>query len=62
MIAEEIKSSPNGNFKLYQLCKNVVICQSATDPHGWGNATEDEPAFMVYRPPAKVLFRYLIIA
>lgn len=48
MIAEEIKSSPNGNFKLYRLCKNVVICQTATDPHGWGNATEDEPAFMVY--------------
>lgn len=48
MLAKEIKTSPHGSFKLYQLCKNVVICTSQADPHGWGNATEDEPAFMTY--------------
>ena len=43
-----LKRSPHGNFKVTQLCKSVVICEAPSDPHGWGNATEDEPAFMVY--------------
>jgi hypothetical protein len=48
MLAKKIKSSPHGSFKLYQICKSVAICEAPTDPHNWGNATEDEPAFMAY--------------
>jgi hypothetical protein len=48
MLAKEIKASPHGSFKLYQLCKSVVICEAPKDPHGWGNGSEDEPAFMTY--------------
>ncbi|PSF33866.1 hypothetical protein C7H19_19265 [Aphanothece hegewaldii CCALA 016] len=43
-----LKISPNGSFKVSQLCESVAICESSKDPHGWGNATETEPAFMVY--------------
>lgn len=43
-----LKISPNGSFKVTQLCESVAICESQSDPHGWNNATETEPAFMVY--------------
>lgn len=47
MVAQ-IKQSPNGSFKLTKLCESVVICESPKDPHGWGNETDFEPAFLVY--------------
>lgn len=30
------------------LCKSIAILESETDPHGWGNAIEDELAFLLY--------------
>ncbi len=43
-----IKISPHGSFKVTQLGESVVICEAPKDPHGWGNGTENEPAFIVY--------------
>ncbi len=49
MLNQELKVSPHGSFKVSQLCKSVVICEAANgDRHNWGNATETEPAFIVY--------------
>jgi hypothetical protein len=33
---------------LKYLCDSIAIVESSTDRYGWGNATEDEPAFLVY--------------
>jgi hypothetical protein len=44
-----LKVSPHGSFKVSQLCKNIAICEATNgDRHNWGNATETEPAFIVY--------------
>ena len=44
-----LKVSPHGSFKVSQLCKSVAICEATTgDRHNWGNATDTEPAFIVY--------------
>ncbi len=44
-----LKVSPHGSFKVSQLCKNVAICEATKgDRYDWGNATETEPAFLVY--------------
>ncbi|AFZ38334.1 hypothetical protein Sta7437_4907 (plasmid) [Stanieria cyanosphaera PCC 7437] len=44
-----LKVSPNGSFKVTQLCQSVAICEALKeDRHNWGNATETEPAFIVY--------------
>ena len=44
-----LKVSPHGSFKVSQLCKNVAICEAVKgDRYDWGNATETEPAFLVY--------------
>ena len=43
-----LKVSPHGSFKVSQLCKNVAICEAKEDRYDWGNATETEPAFLVY--------------
>ena len=49
MLNQIIKTSPHGSFKLTQLCESVVICESVKgDRHGWGNATDTEPAFLAY--------------
>ena len=49
MLSEAVlKVSPHQSFKLTQLCESVVICESPQDPHNWGNATDTEPAFLVY--------------
>ena len=59
MINDSIlKVSPHGSFKVTQLCESVAICEaikgdcaprtSKADRHNWGNATETEPAFLVY--------------
>lgn len=48
MLNDVLKVSPNGSFKVTQLCESVAICEAPKDPHGWGNATDTEPAFMVY--------------
>jgi hypothetical protein len=44
-----LKLSPNGSFKVSQLGESVAICEATNgDRYGWGNATETEPAFIVY--------------
>jgi hypothetical protein len=44
-----LKISPNGSFKVTQLCESVAICEAMKgDRNGWNNATNTEPAFMVY--------------
>ena len=44
-----LKVSPHGSFKVSQLCKSVAICEAkGSDRHNWGNATDNEPAFIVY--------------
>ena len=44
-----LKTSPHGSFQVSQLCKNIVICEAVKgDRYNWGNATEKEPAFLVY--------------
>ena len=49
MLNQELKVSPHGSFKVSQLCKNVAICEATKDDrYEWGNATETEPAFLVY--------------
>ena len=44
-----LKVSLHGSFQVTQLGESVAICEAMNgDKHGWDNATEDEPAFMVY--------------
>lgn len=44
-----ITVSPHGSFEVNQLCESVAICEAVKgDRHNWGNATETEPAFVVY--------------
>ena len=44
-----LKQSPHGSFVVSQLCPSVVICEAVNgDRYHWGNATETEPAFLVY--------------
>ena len=44
-----LKVSPHGSFKVSQLYKSVAICEATKDDrYDWGNATESEPAFLVY--------------
>jgi len=44
-----LKQSPNQSFRVTQLAESVAICEAINgDRYGWGNATEDEPAFMIY--------------
>lgn len=49
MLNQKLKVSPHGSFEVTQLCESVAICEAVNgDRNGWGNATETEPAFMVY--------------
>ena len=44
-----LKTSKHGSFQVTQLCKSVAICEAkGGDRYNWGNATETEPAFVVY--------------
>ena len=36
------------SFQIPQLAPRVAICEASEDIHNWENATEDEPAFLVY--------------
>jgi hypothetical protein len=48
MVQQIIKTSPHGSFTVTQLCENIVICEDINDKQGWGNATKNKPAFLVY--------------
>ena len=53
-----LQKSPHQSFRVVQLAESVAICEalsgdcaprtSKADRHNWGNATETEPAFLVY--------------
>ena len=44
-----IAVSPNGSFEVNKLGESVAICEAVKgDINNWGNATETEPAFIVY--------------
>ncbi len=44
-----LKTSKHGSFQVTQLCESVAICEAVKgDRYNWGNATETEPAFVVY--------------
>jgi hypothetical protein len=43
------QSSSERSFEITQLAQNVTICEAYKgDRFNWGNATETEPAFLVY--------------
>jgi hypothetical protein len=44
----KLKVSSHGNFQVIQLCESIAICEAKSDRFSWGNATETEPAFIVY--------------
>ena len=49
LIKSPITVSPHGSFEVNQLCESVAICEAKNgDRHNWGNATETEPAFIIY--------------
>ncbi|MEY2830766.1 MAG: hypothetical protein RLZZ574_24 [Cyanobacteriota bacterium] len=49
MLNQKLKVSPHGSFKVSQLCKSIAICEATNgDRRSGGNATETEPAFIVY--------------
>ena len=49
MLNQIIKTSPHNSFKVTQLCESVAICEALKgDIHGWGNAKDAKPAFLVY--------------
>ncbi len=44
-----LKHSPHKSFRLTKLVESVAICEAVKgDRYNWGNATETEPAFLVY--------------
>ena len=49
MLDDFSQVSPHGSFKVTQLCESITICEAVKgDRHGWGNATDTEPAFLTY--------------
>ncbi len=38
----------SGGFHLTQLAQNRALCEATIDRHRWNNATQTEPAFLVY--------------
>ena len=44
-----ITESPHGSFEVSKLCESIAICEAVKgDRFDWGNATDTEPAFIVY--------------
>ena len=49
MIKQLIQESPHKSFRVLRISNSVAICEAnAEDRYGWGNATEEKPAFIVY--------------
>lgn len=49
MLKQIIKVSPHKSFRVSKIANSVAICEAnESDRFNWGNATEDEPAFLVY--------------
>ncbi len=44
-----LETSKHGSFQVTQLCQNIAICEAVKgDRYNWNNATDEEPAFLVY--------------
>lgn len=55
MLKQIIKVSPHKSFRVSKLSSTVAICEAnAEDRFNWGNATEEQPAFLVYLGCKKV--------
>ncbi|MFM2315007.1 MAG: hypothetical protein RLZZ04_4283 [Cyanobacteriota bacterium] len=49
LIKSPIEVSPHGSFEVSQLSQSVAICEAKKgDRHNWNNATDTQPAFIVY--------------
>jgi hypothetical protein len=49
-----LNQSRSRSFQITQLCQSVTICETLkSDRFNWGNATETEPAFLVYLGTSK---------
>ena len=49
MLKQIIKESPHKSFRVSRISNSIAICEANTeDRFNWGNATETEPAFLVY--------------
>lgn len=49
MLKQIIKESPHKSFRVSRISNSIAICEAnADDRFDWGNATETEPAFLVY--------------
>jgi hypothetical protein len=54
IIMSIVKQSIQKSFQLNQLAQNIIICEAISqDYHSWKNATETEPAFLVYLGTSK---------
>ena len=49
MVRQFVKESPHQSFRVSRIGNSIAICEANSDDRfNWGNATEDEPAFLVY--------------
>jgi hypothetical protein len=49
MLKQIIKESPHKSFRVSKISNSIAICEANEgDRFNWGNATENEPAFLVY--------------
>ena len=49
MLKQIIKESPHKSFRVSRIANSIAICEAnADDRYDWGNATEEDPAFLVY--------------
>lgn len=49
MLKQTLKESPHKSFRVSRISNSIAICEAnAEDRYDWGNATETEPAFLVY--------------
>ena len=49
MLKQIIKDSPHKSFRVSKIANSVAICEANIDDRfDWGNATDTEPAFLVY--------------
>ena len=44
-----VRQSPHRSFRVTQLVESVAICEALNgDRHNWGNAEDNQPAFITY--------------
>ena len=49
MLKQLVQESPHKSFRVSKIANSIAICEAnADDRFDWGNATDTEPAFLVY--------------